>query len=235
MLKVLRRMLAMALLGLAPLAAATPCVSGSLQDYINLAAGCDIGGVTFSGFAVAPGQAAATPIDPNLIVVTPGSASDPGFAFAIGVVAGAGELFEAFFHYQMLAAPGAEITGASLALGASSATGDGVVTAVQDLCLGGTFDPTQPVGCTGTALSLIALEAEGISLGDSALFAGVSVIDVFMDFVVDGGLFGSATLGSGTTQSGTTGGNPVAEPSTLALTLLALALAARTRRRPGIR
>lgn len=235
MMKLLRRMIATAFLGFAPFAVASPCLPGTLADYISLAAGCEIGSTLFAGFYVAPGQAAATPIDPGLVQVMPtGSAADPGLTFVLDLDALGGEFFESFFHYQVLAAAGVELTGASLALDGSSAAGDGVAIAVQDLCLDGTFAMFEPVGCTGTPLALLAVALEEFSSNDSALFAGVSFIDVFVDLSVDGGLTGLAVLGSGTAQYATTAMGTVPEPSTLALVLLALAVAACTRRDAGI-
>ncbi|MCC6193108.1 MAG: PEP-CTERM sorting domain-containing protein [Burkholderiales bacterium] len=232
MFKLLRRVVGLAFAGFAPLVAANPCVSGSLQDYIDLLAGCEVGATTFANFFVAPGQSGATPIDPTLIDVAPGgSVSDPALVFTFDANAVGVELFEAFFHYSVAAGAGVALNGASLALSGASASGLGAVTAVQDLCLDGTFQGGVPLDCTGTPLTLIAFAIDGDSGNDSALFANASLVDVFVDFVVDGGLFGAAALGSGTSQYATTASTPVPEPPTLSLILLALAAAAGLGRR----
>lgn len=232
MFKLLRCVVGIALAGCAPLAAANPCVSGTLQDFIDLAAGCEIGSTVFAGFVVLPGLPAATAIDPNLIEVAPGgSVAEPALVFAFNVSSAPGDLYEAFFHYSVAAGAGVALNGASVALGGASASGDGAVTAVQDLCLDGVFPGGVPPGCTGTALTLIAFAIDADAGNDSALFANASMIDVFVDFVVDGALDGAATLGSGTSQYMTTASTPVPEPPTLALALLALAVAAGVRRR----
>lgn len=231
MFKLLRRVVGIALAGCAPLVAANPCVSGTLQDFINLAAGCEIGSTVFAGFVVVPGLPAATAIDPNLIEVAPGgSVAELALVFAFNVSSAPGDLYEAFFHYSVAAGAGVALNGASVALGGASASGDGAVTAVQDICLDGVFQGGVPLDCTGAALTLIAFAIEVDAGNDSVLFANASMIDVFVDFVVDG-LDGAATLGSGTSQYMTTASTPVSEPPTLVLALLALAVAAGVRRR----
>jgi hypothetical protein len=84
---------------------------------------------------------------------------------------------------------------ANLAMSGSDATADGVVTVIQDLCLGGTFI-TDPTTCTGSLLSQIVLEDELGPIGPSTLtFPSVeSFFDVFADITIDGGTFGSAEL-----------------------------------------
>src|SRR5262245_5215221 len=96
--KILRRLLAAVLLGRSAGATATPCLPGTLTDYLSLAAGCQIGSTTFVGFSLAPGQATATPIDPSSIQVTPGGTpADPSLLFTLNASAPAGTLLEAFF------------------------------------------------------------------------------------------------------------------------------------------
>ena len=229
---ILRRLLAVALLGVASDAAASPCLPGTLADYISLAAGCQIGATTFAGFYVAPGETFATPIDPNVILVTPsGSPSDPGLLFTLNATASPANLLEAFFHFQVTAGLGATLTGAGVTLGGASATGDGVALLVEDLCIGGTFAPLEPTLCSGAPDAMIAFATELDALTDDGrLFAGIDFIDVFADFSVDGGLSGTAVLGSGLLRFATTA-SPAPEPSVLALLALAMA-AALARRRP---
>ncbi len=92
-------------LACASVACAGPCVSGTLQDYINLGAtGCQSGFATFTGFTSEPGQTAASPINPSLVLVTPGgSALDPTLQFTLDSNASANQLFESFFRFGVTA------------------------------------------------------------------------------------------------------------------------------------
>ncbi len=234
--KILRRLLAVTLLGVASGAAASPCLPGTLSDYISLAAGCEIGTTTFAGFYVAPGETFATPIDPNLVQVTPtGSASDPGLLFTLNAAASASTLLEAFFHFYVSTGPGVSLTGARAMAGGASATGDGVALLVEDLCIGGVFAPLEPVLCSGLPDAMIAFATELDSLADaSLLFGSVDFIDVFAALSVDGGLSGTAALGSGLLSFATTAA-PAPEPPMLSLAAFALAVLAVVRRRQPLR
>ena len=210
---------------LAQAARAVPCLPGSLQDYIDLGvSGCTLGDATVSAFGAAPGQTFAVPIDPSLIQVTPGGS--PGTAILqlnFSSSAGAGELLEAFFHF-FVSAP--TLFGYGVDLASASATGDGVVTATQDVCPDGFFAGNSPTLCPTAASALITFLTESDSLlSDQAGFASASsFFDVFTDVAIDGGLAGSANLGSVTLSFG-----PVPEPSTAALLAAGLALLARSR------
>ena len=212
---------------LARAAAAVPCAPGTLQDYIDLgASGCSVGDALLAGFAVEPGQSFAVPIDPSLIQMTPGgSAGTPTLQLDFAASAAAGELLEAFFHFSVSAPT---LFGYGVALASASATGDGVVTATQDVCPDGTFYPVSPIGCPTAASALITFLTESDSLlSDQAAFgSAASFFDVFTDVAVDGGLEGSASLGSVTLSFGT-----IPEPSTAALLAVGLALLSRSRGR----
>ena len=95
----------------------------------------------------------------------------------------------------------------------SAATGDGVVTVIEDLCLGSTF-VSNPANCLNPpAVSLvIAQDFLGPTGPDTTpLPPGTSFFDVFADITIDGGLSGSASLNNVTTQF------VVPEPSTVLL------------------
>ena len=120
---------------------------------------------------------------------------------------------------------------ATLALSGSDASSDGVVTAVQDLCLGGTFG-ADPTTCSGALLSMTVLEDELGPIGPSQLFLGSSFFDVFVDITIDGGTFGSAEL-DGTVRNQYTSDQVIPEPTSLLLIGSGLAgLASRPFRRP---
>jgi hypothetical protein len=210
--------------------AAAPCVSDSLLGYIGLgAAGCTIGPNTFSGFQTFAVPGAATPIDSSNVTVNPViAASGSGFDFVLNSTAGAGDLFEILIGYQV---SGSNLTSASLQLDGATATGDGVVTAVTDLCAAfaafgpGTCDP-------GPLQTLIALRSEVDDLVDDPLVALLATpLGVVTDIAVDGGIGGSASLSSAGNRFGLALAVP--EPSTVLLLAIALGLIASIGRHRG--
>ena len=198
-------------------ALAGPCLPGTLSDYILLGStGCTLNQVQFFDFYTAPGQAVATPIDPTAIQVTPGGvAYFPTLLLTLNSTAGAGSLFETFFHYS---ATGDTLLGASIALGTLAVTGDGAITGVLDVCAGGLFFPFEPTGCTGSPGTAIAFAIDIDSQLSSRLdFPATSFFDVFVDISIDGGLNGFASLDAASVSATTP------EPAPLLLTALALA------------
>lgn len=218
-----------AALGVASPGWAATCVSGTLQDYIDLGGGgCTIGPVAFRDFMTAPGQTFATPINPALITVDPlfplQFPGSPGFQLTLNRTASANQLFESFFQFSAAGL----LTGSSIGLGPATANGDGSATATADLCVGGSFDSGAPINCTGTPDVLAtALTATDSQLLDQRTFAPVNFLDVFVDLVVDGGQAGSATLGSATILVDT----PIPEPSSIVLAVSGLCGLAFLRRR----
>lgn len=211
-------------LGAAPASAAS-CVSGTLQSYVDLGSGgCAIGAVQLADFAIAPGQTFATPIDPATILVTPGgTAIVPTVTLTLVSSAGAGDLLEAFFRFS---ATSTDLIEAAISMSGASATGDGAVTATQDVCPDGAFQGAAPLGCPSAPLTLIAFATElDAQLAETASFAPAAFLDVFADLVVDGGPSGSASLGSATLSFGV-----VPEQSVAALLTAGLAVLARMRR-----
>lgn len=198
-------------------ALAGPCITGTLQDYINLGAGgCSLGAVTVSNFGVVPGQNFATPIDPLTIQINPtgGYLSQLELVFDSG--AQAGDLLESIFRFH---ASGAGLYVAGVRLDDAGASGDGVVTSTLDVCAGGAFPGDQPAGCGGTADSAVTLKTAGFSMPyDARYFQFTSFFDVFTDITIDGGLNGSASLGRTTILVGA-----VPEPSQVVLMLSGLA------------
>lgn len=208
-------------------AAASSCVPGTLQTYLG-AGPCMIGGATFDDFSLLPLAFGSSPIDASLIQVTPLSAANQvGFRF--GVIASTTDVFETFFHYSVA---GAGLTRATLQMAGSVASGDGVVTAVQDVCVGGSFPGGLPVGCPGAAVSNIVFEIEGDNdLDESSSFAAATFLDVDNDLFIDGGLAGSAALAGSITNLFDIQAQPTAVPEPATGLLLVTGLGAIVRRR----
>ena len=207
-------------------ALADSCQAGTLQDYLNLGStGCTVDGELISGFEIAPGQSFATPISPNFVQVTPSGGAGPTLALTLNSSAGAGDLFELFFRFNVAGL----LTGASISLAPPDLSGDGAVTGVLDVCANGSFS-SLPVGCSGTAAEGVAFAIVGDSqLSDSVALPVSSFFDVFADITIDGGLSGSASLTSAAVSVTTP------EPSSLLLMTTALGclvlVSARRRRR----
>jgi hypothetical protein len=203
-------------------AAATPCLPDSLAGYIGLgAAGCTVGSSTFGDFASLPVPNAATPIDPATVTVSPvGAGSGVGFDFLLNSIAGAGQFFDILIGYDV---SGPAVQSASVLLGSPAASGDGVVTAVTDLCAGGFF-ASGPGSCTGTSLpGLIAfVTATDAELSSQRMGPFTMPLGVVTDIGVDGGLTGSAALISAGNRFGLA--TPVPEPSSLAVAVLGFVL-----------
>jgi hypothetical protein len=187
---------------------ASPCLPGTLQDYVNLGMpGCEAGVASFSGFVVLPGEFLAMPVDPDTITVTPvGGAFNPGLQFGINTLAIAGELFESFFRFTVAG----ELSAASLLLGPGTVTGDGAAIAVEDLCVNGSFVGNDPLGCSGSADTAIVARTETSEflLDQKPIIGGF--FDILVDISIDGGLAGTASLDNVTVQFV----SPVPEPST---------------------
>jgi hypothetical protein len=202
--------LGMALVTLPALAA--PCAPGTLQDYIDLAAGCTIGSATFSNFSELSPPAGATPIPAAAIGVTPiVDPASPGLLLTLNVAATTGEFLDAFFGFQVADTLG----GASATMAGASAGEDGAVTLIEDLCLGAAF---VGVACGGDPVTqiLFAIDGDG-DTAEATSFPGVGLLGVLADIGVDGGLFGSAGLATATLRFETGAAGPVPEPPSIFL------------------
>lgn len=198
---------------------AAPCLTGTLQDYVNLGTvGCQNGVVTFSGFVTAPGQNGATVIPLTQVLVNPGGGQFmPTFQFTLNQTANPGQLFESFFRFK---ASNSQLIGAKVGLNSPIATGDGAVTASLDICPGALFSGNSPTGCANS-VSLISVATSGFSMPtDSASFPISSFFDVFTDLSVDGGLGG----GSARFNSASVTIQATPEPSAQQLMLAGLAM-----------
>lgn len=172
---------------------AAPCFPDSLAGYIGLGStGCQIGTSTFSDFSAGPSFFGGVAISPSTILVSP-LLTATGFDFAIARSAGAGQVLGVAIGYT---ASGSQFLQAQLSMTGSAATGDGVVTVIEDLCLGGTF-VSNPANCSNPPpVSLvIAQDFLGPTGPDvTPLNPGSSFFDVFTDITIDGGLSGSSSV-----------------------------------------
>jgi hypothetical protein len=187
------------LFGALALTAPVNCSPGSLQSYIDLAPeGCSIDDKVVLGFASLIPPEGASEIAPDSIFVTPLTTQfQPGFRFDIDADAGARELLQSRLMFTVLVNPGGGPIGrVRTTIGGSAASGDGVVTAVTDLCLGGEF--AFDVGtCADATDTLIVFNAGFDSmLQESRGFNPVATLGVITDVAVDGGTSGSAGLSS---------------------------------------
>ena len=179
-------------------ATAAPCTTSSLTAYVGLgSAGCTIGSFSFSDFGLLPqiaGSISFSSITVSPLMPVPTAV---GLNFLVNARDGAGGTFLDNLISYRVTGLGASITGASLVMSGSSATGDGTVTVIENLCLNGLFGPDGVSGCTGTPRDLLVFDAAGfVQALDSIVFASTGSLAVTTDIGVDGGAGGSAFLGS---------------------------------------
>jgi hypothetical protein len=210
-------------------ASAAPCLPATLTAYIGLGGtGCSIGSATANDFSLDVFDPLATALSPDDIFVTPTALPHgPRLDFGVTQGAGPGEFFDAVIGYS-LTAPG--IRSARLFMEGATATTDGVVTAVEDICVGDTFF-SDPTTCfLGTPLPPLIVFQDGLG-GDLDVqmgFAPASFFDVFTELAIDGGVAGTAGLNGFVRNEFSTRGVP--EPATILLFGSALVALARRRR-----
>jgi len=207
---------------------AAPCVPDTLANYLSVGS-CSIDSLAFGNFnLVTPLPTGATAIPTGAISVTPfSSSSGVGFLFGFDVAADATFLRELLFGYQV---SGAGLNGATLDMAGATAFDDGVVTGVQDVCIGGVFSPGL-AGCSGVRNSNIVFAIDGDQLlSSSLLFASASFLDIVNDIAIDGGLTGSASLTCNVTNRFAVAAAAVPEPTTGLLVASGLGLLLRRRR-----
>jgi hypothetical protein len=197
--------------------AAPICVSDSLTGYKALGGtGCELGGATFLDFSSAPSFFGGDEISADDITVIPMvTPLGPRLDMAMAVAAGANVVAGAVIGYS---ATGLAFTGATLSMdGADAGPLDGVVTALQDICLDGSFAAGDPTTCSGTPDTLIvAQDFVGPTGPDARVFAA-AFIDVLLDITIDGGLLGSASLDGVVTNQFSAPPVAVPEPTTFVL------------------
>jgi hypothetical protein len=176
--------------------APSDCTPGSLNDYLALDPidGCRLGTRVVSGFFLEPLVTGANPIDPASVQITPSSAGLTGsLLFTYNTSALDGELLESILQFTV-APDGAAVEKVDLQLIGASATGDGVVTGIADMCsdfIGGGVCFGVP---QGTLIALVS-ELDSIPLA-SGIVGPLASYNVLHDIVIDGGLTGTASLTS---------------------------------------
>jgi hypothetical protein len=206
-------------------AAPIACPIDSLADYTGLSPdGCFIGSAVLKDFAVSAGAT----IDPASVLVTPIDAPSVfGLQFDVNEAAGPNDLLSLLLRYTVTQAL---VTANRLTMTGAAATGDGVVTAVEDKCLGAPFAGDHPSSGCANQLTHIALVSEFDTIvPDPASFPVESFFDVFTEIVVDGGPAGSAELRGAVTNEFST--RAASEPVTLLLLGPGAAALVRRRRR----
>lgn len=225
-----------AALAMPGLASAAACVSTSLSNYLGLS-GCTVGTLSLDGFSLFSLPSGATAIDTDLVTVTPivaAGAAGLSLTLSDGLDAQPGDLFELLFGFQATPMGAGIVDNTLRLLGTTTVVADGVITGVQNLCAGGAI--AADLSCAGTPFTSIVFDDGTDSEIASTTPLGVSVpIGVLLDFAIDGGTSGNASLGAGGGLSTVFTTQAVPEPSTLLATLLGLFFAVRrSRRHPAV-
>jgi hypothetical protein len=187
-------MVAFVVLATPALSLALPCVPNSLQNYILLAAGCEIDGASVFGFGSGPSFAGGTAIDPSTITVVPEVLLQGiRLNFLMTASAGPGDITGTAIGYSL---GGLSFTNALLSVNGSSALGDGVMTAILDLCQDDVF-VSDPSNCLNPPPVTLVFAHDFLfgPTGPDQKPVTASSLAVFLDITVDGGLAGAAALG----------------------------------------
>jgi hypothetical protein len=193
---VMRKLLlaAVCVVALPTLSTAGPCIPQSLSLYIALGSGgCSVGDMTFADFSSAASLFGGDEILADAVTVTPtGVGPMSELAFGLSAAVPPPTLLGILIGFSVT---GTTIGSADLQLAGASATGDGVVSIVEDLCLGDSFG-LDPSTCPTTVETLIAAQLEPIAqLTDTQLLMPLqSFFDVFVDITIDRGTNGTAAL-----------------------------------------
>lgn len=197
----------LSMLGIGTPAVAASCASGSLASYVALGSGgCSVGALTFSDFLIEPFPSARQ-ISPGTLSLSP-LANGLSLFSATSLSAGDDELF----GFRMLfSVHASSLLGGAVAFGPDYAvSGDGALTALLD------------AGASGNAIALVI---DGfVDTPESFTSAAATSYSAFLELGIDGGTFGSASLGpqlaSLTFATGSQA--PVPEPEVALLTLAGL-------------
>jgi hypothetical protein len=191
------------------------CVSGTLASYVALGSpGCALGSNLLSSFEILSGINGSTPISSSAINITPlMNAGDVGLMFSLSSSASDGSILEALVGYRI---SGGSYTAASISASGTSASGNGAVTDIQNLCLAGSFGPDGVTRCSTGRTGTLLLLGDGSGSTSFAAAASVSVTD---DITFDSGGSGSGNRAAGGVfmDNFTSSAGNVPEPRTLSL------------------
>ena len=212
------------LLGVEALAA--PCTMSTLTAYVGLGSGgCTIGNFKFSDFRLLQPPTGSAHF--SVVNVTPvaNGTTAVGLNFDVNASASAGTLLEDLISYRITGI-GASLNGASIFFTGSSATGNGAVTVVENLCIGGLFLGADGVsGCsTLRDPNLIVFDTLGIAEPSASLaFLPAALLAVVTDIAVDGGGTGGfASLVSASNRFQIAAVSAVPEPGAFLLLIAGL-------------
>jgi hypothetical protein len=188
------------LLSAASAVQAVPCASASLADYLALGpGGCSVGSIEFTDFSLPAILGPASPIAPASVTIAPIlGPTAVGLSLQSTQAVGAGTFLELRIGFNAAATSGT-IGNVQLGLLGATATGDGVTTLLEDLCLGAEFtDPTN-LTCASATDTLITLATDGLTIATDTrdLVPGQTNLGVVADIGVDGGLGGAASFTAG--------------------------------------
>jgi hypothetical protein len=203
-------------LATAALAFAGNCPTTTYDQYLTSGFSCEINDQTYQDFAYTgtsnpPGfqiQAAGIGVTP---ITTPG---DPGLQWSAGwgVGTGLGVLSQDSL-FQFAVTSGSPMTDLSLSIAGVGFQGTGSVNVDETACLGAML----PACTGGTVVSLsVFANSGGQQLFDQVNFAGVNLISVSKDLLVQAGTNGSAEV-SAVTDQFSEGSGTVPEPGTLTM------------------
>jgi len=195
----------MVLLMASSLAFGAECTDGTIADYTAANFTCTIGDKVFSDFSftiTGSGSLTSFLIQPFI------SGNEEGFNFVGGYAVGPGPaLLDVFIDYKVATIDGSATIGDALleVAGAGVTGGAGVVSVVENLCLGGTFP-----GCVGGTLATLQVVGNGSQIIN---FDPVSSLHANKDILLYASGEGSFAFASRVTN----GFSQVPEPASLGL------------------
>jgi hypothetical protein len=203
-------------LATAALAFAGNCPTTTYDQYLTSGFSCDINDQTYQDFAYTgtsnpPGfqiQAAGIGVTP---ITTPG---DPGLQWSAGWGVGTGlGILSQDSLFQFAVSSSNPMTDLSLSIAGVGFQGTGSVNVDETACLGAMLP-----SCTGGTIVNLSVFAngQGQQLYDQVNFAGVNLISVSKDLLVQAGTNGSAEV-SVVTDQFSEGSGTVPEPGTLSM------------------
>lgn len=207
-------------------ALASQCTTSTLSSYVSLGStGCTIGDVTFSDFGLLQQPTNSVLFTAISVIPVALGMTTVGLDFGVDASASSGMLFEDLISYRV---SGPSLKGASLNFSGSATDpdGNGAVTVVENLCIGGLFTGADGVsGCDGMPQNLGVVNSFNVADSpDSLVFMPVASLGVVTDIAIDGGAGGFASLGSASNRFQVVGNDlvPVPEPAAYLLVMAGL-------------